>query len=65
MYERLPLPGRDLTGNPGTYSVTSDEFDDTFYGIQMRSLIGCDGALYAFCNNRALQTSVFRYSIEN
>ena len=29
----------------------------------MRSLIGFDGALYAFCNNRALQTSVFRYDI--
>ena len=63
LYERLPLPGRDLTGKPGTYSVTSDEFDDTFYGIEMQSLIGCDGALYAFCKSRDLKTSVFRYDI--
>ncbi|MBR2123122.1 MAG: S8 family serine peptidase [Lachnospiraceae bacterium] len=66
LFERLPLPGRELVktpGTPGTYRVTSDEFDNTFYGIEMRSLIGFDGALYAFCNNRALQTSVFRYDI--
>ena len=63
LYERLPLPGRDLSGDPGTYFVTSDEFDDTFYGIEMQSLIGCDGALYAFCKSRDLKTTVFRYDI--
>ena len=64
LYERLPLPGRVLSGNRGDYSVTSDEFDDTFYGIEMRSIIGCDGALYAFCKSRDLKTTVFRYDIE-
>ena len=63
LYERLPLPGRNLSGPQGTYSVTSDEYDDTFYGIEMRSLIGCDGALYAFCKSRDLKTTVFRYDI--
>ncbi len=62
--KRLPLPGRSLSGDPGTYAVTSNAYDQSFYGIEMKSLVGYDGYLYAFCKSRDQKTTVFAYDIE-
>ena len=64
LYDRLPLPGRSLSGKPGTYTVTSDEFDDTFYGLEMQSIVGCDGNLYAINCTKDLKTAIFKYDID-
>lgn len=64
LYERLPLPGRSLSGSPGEYSVTSTEFDDTFYNNEIKSLVGLDGDLYAIIATKDLKTAIYRYDID-
>ena len=63
LYDRLPLPGRSVSGTPGTYTVTSDEFDDTFYCNEIKSLVGLDGSMYAIVATKEQQTSIYRYDI--
>ncbi len=62
--KRLPLPGRSLAGDPGIYTVTSDEFDAAFYGIEMQSLVGYDDCLYAISQSEDLKTTIFCYDIQ-
>lgn len=64
LYERLPLPGRSLSGTPGTYTVTESSFDDTFYNNEMKTLIGLDGDLYALIVARDQKTAIYKYDIE-
>ena len=62
LYNRLPLPGRSLSAD-GTYTVTSNAYDDTFYGVKMKSLTGLDGSLYAVVATRDNETAIYRYDI--
>ena len=65
LYDRLPLPGRSLSGSPGEYAVTSTEYDDTFYNNEIKSLVGLDGDLYAIIATRDLKTAIYRYDIDS
>ena len=64
LYDRLPLPGRSLEGTPGKYSVTSNEFDDTFYNNEIKSLVGLDGSLYAIISTKNMKTAIYKYDID-
>lgn len=64
LYQRLPLPGRSLFGDPGNYAVTSSEFDESFYGAAPRALVGLGGSLYYLMETNAGQSSIFRYDID-
>ena len=64
LYQRLPLPGRSLSGDPGDYEVTSSEFDESFYGAIPRALVGLDGSLYYLLETLDGQGKFFRYDID-
>ena len=64
LYQRLPLPGRALSGDPGDYEVTSPEFDESFYGAIPRALVGLGGSLYYLLETPDGQGRIFRYDID-
>ena len=64
LYQRLPLPGRALSGNPGEYTVTSRDFDEPFYASVPRALVGLDGSLYYLLETMQEGTAIYRYDID-
>ena len=64
LYQRLPLPGRTLSGDPGDYTVTSSEFDESFYGTTPHALVGLGGSLYYLLETDDGQCSIYRYDID-
>ena len=64
LYDRLSLPGRELSKETGEYTVTSHEYDDTFYCDEVKSLAGLEGNLYAVISARDSRTAIYCYDIE-
>ena len=64
LYRRLPLPGRALAGDPGDYTVTSSEFDESFYERIPHALVGLGGKLYYLLETDDRQCSIFCYDID-
>ena len=64
LYRRLPLPGRALSGDPGDYTVTSSEFDESFYERIPHALVGLGGKLYYLLETTDRQCSIFCYDID-
>ena len=63
LYDRLSLPGRKLSKETGEYTVTSNEYDDTFYCDEVKSLVGLGGNLYAVISARDGRTAIYCYDI--
>ena len=63
LYQRLPLPGQDVSGNPGDYVQTTDEVDQTFYVSTPRALVGLDGYLYYLLETPENTLAMYRYDI--
>lgn len=63
LLQRLPLPGRSLSGDPGTYAVTTSAFDESFYSGMPAALVGLDGSLYYLLETPESETAIFRYDI--
>ena len=64
LMKRLPLPGRSVSGDPGVYEITSDEYDDTFYSSQPVALIGAADCLFYFMNKYDQAGYIFCYDLE-
>jgi len=64
LYQRLPLPGRALSGNPGDYTVTSSGFDESFYCKIPHTLVGLGGKLYYLMETNDGECTIFCYDID-
>lgn len=70
LFKRLPLPGRKVKGDPGTYKVRTQKFEKTFYSYSPRALVGQRGKLYYLMSDKKIQKDghtkcvIYEYNIK-
>ena len=70
LFKRLPLPGRKVKGNPGTYKVRTQKFEKTFYSYSPKALVGQRGKLYYLMSDKKMQKDkhakcvIYEYNIK-